>query len=100
MGPQNAVTTAVKIPERISSLLRVARMFTPRFSAYRVPSKRALSGFISMKDNATDAITNMENNGSRSIVTPEKLPSPHITKECIPSWVEKKLSSEIADEAK
>ena len=45
-GPQKAVVTAVRIPVDIKSKLRVRLMFTPKFSALRVPNYMALSGFI------------------------------------------------------
>lgn len=88
------------MPERISNLLRVVRMFTPRFSAYRAPNSNAFKGFTSNRERPREMIINDANIGNRSNVTPEKLPNPHITKECTPSWVEKKLSRDIADDDK
>lgn len=100
IGPQKAVTTAVSTPERMSNLLRVARMFTPRFSAYLAPKSNAFNGFTSSSESPSAMIINDANIGKRSNVTPEKLPNPHMTKEWTPSWVEKKLSRDIADDAK
>lgn len=100
MGPQNAVTIAVRSPDKINKQLRVMRIFIPKFSAYLAPNNNAFNGFMSNSENRIEISINMENIGKRVNVTPEKLPSPHITNECTPSWVEKKLSRDIADEAK
>lgn len=98
MGPQNAVTIAVKTPDKINNLLRVDRILMPRFSAYLTPNNNALRGFTSKNERNKDMITNEAKNGSRSNVTPEKLPSPQMTNECTPSCVEKKFSKDIADD--
>lgn len=81
IGPQNAVTTAVSIPDSNSNLLRVALMLTPKFSAYLAPNNKAFNGLTSINDRPSDTIINIENNGIRSRVTPVKLPIPHITNE-------------------
>lgn len=79
IGPQKAVVTAVRMPVMSNSLLRVDLIFIPRFSAYRSPSRRALSGFTINADHASPIIMSVENIGIWLIVTPLKLPSPHIT---------------------
>lgn len=71
-------------------------MFTPKFSAYLVPSKRALSGFTMRSEAKRTKITDKEKIDISSLDTPEKLPMPHITNECTPSSVAKKLSRDIA----
>ena len=79
IGPQKAVTVAVRMPDTSSRLLRVLRRFTPRLSAYRLPSNNALSGLTSNIDQPMAANSTDENKGRIPVVTPEKLPSPHIT---------------------
>ena len=81
IGPQKAVTTAVRTPESNNNLLRVALMLTPRFSAYLAPSNSAFRGFTSINENINDNNTNIEKIGNRSSVIPEKFPIPHITNE-------------------
>ena len=44
MGPQKAVTTAVKMPVMSNRMLRVLETLTPRLRAYRVPSNKAFNG--------------------------------------------------------
>lgn len=53
MGPHHAVTIAVSTPDSSNIPLRHDLMFTPALSAYRVPSSRALSGFIYSMDRNT-----------------------------------------------
>ena len=59
-GPQKAVVTAVRIPVETSSRLRVRLMFTPKFSAYRLPKSKALRGFIKRIDKASPMSVNTE----------------------------------------
>ena len=88
------------MPERTSNLLRVERIFTPRFSAYLAPKSSAFNGLTSSRERLREMIIKDANIGNRSNVTPEKLPNPHMTNECTPSCVEKKFSRDIADDAK
>ena len=57
-GPQKAVVTAVRIPVEMSNKFRVRLMFTPRFSAYRVPNNMALSGLIRRMASTSPLIVN------------------------------------------
>ena len=97
-GPQNAVVTAVRIPVEIKSKLRVRLMFTPRFSAYRLPKSRALSGLIKRMASTNPAKVKEAKYGICSSDTPLKFPIPQIMYECTPSAVAKKLSNEMAEE--
>ena len=97
-GPQKAVVTAVRIPVEIRSRFRVLLMFIPRFSAYRLPKRSALSGFIRRMDRMSPARVKDAKYGICSSDTPLKLPMPQIMYECTPSAVAKKLSNEMADE--
>ena len=98
IGPQNAVVTAVSIPVDRSNMFLVRCMFTPKFSAYLVPNRRAFIGFISMTEIISPINIIMENAGICDSDTPPKLPMPHVTYECTPSAVEKKFSREMTDE--
>lgn len=79
IGPQNAVVTAVSMPVESKSMFRVCLMFTPRFSAYLVPSSSAFIGFISDVEIASPIMTIMANAGICDIDTPPKFPIPHVT---------------------
>ena len=97
-GPQKAVVTAVRMPVEIRSRFRVLLIFTPKFSAYLLPKRSALSGFIKRIDRMSPAIVKDAKYGICSRDTPLKLPIPQIMYECTPSAVAKKLSNEMADE--
>ena len=49
IGPQYAVTIAVRIPVISNNKVRVRRILIPRFAAYPGPSNIALSGFANMR---------------------------------------------------
>ena len=79
MGPQNAVATAVSSPVMNNRQLRVAFTFIPKFSAYLDPNNSAFRGFTIRAEAINPVIIRIENTGNWLLLTPLKLPSPHIT---------------------
>ena len=73
-------------------------MLMPRFSAYRSPRSSALSGLMRLMAIPIPISMRVAKSGMLLRDTPPKFPIPHIKYDCTPSAVEKKLSSETADD--
>ena len=82
IGPQKAVVVAVNIPVHKRMAIRARLIRIPRLAAYISPSNKAFRGFISKTANSNPINAQVPKKGNCSKDTPEKLPSPHITKAC------------------
>ena len=98
IGPHQAVTTAVSDPERRRRVERTRPTDTPTFSAKRWPKRRALRLLAYGTVHSVSVTVSAENNARLPMPTAENVPMPHSTNEWTALSVEKKLSSEMAEE--
>ena len=100
IGPQYAVTIAVKYPEMRMMNKLFLFMLIPRFSAYKSPNSMIFRFFDMNKLAKSPMMMLVEKNISLLVPTAEKDPIPHITKAWMSSFMLKNFIMSVREPAK